>query len=446
LSNKKIVLRNIFSIGIIQIANYIFPLITVPIVSRIIGPEKFGVINFSFSFVSYFTLFIAFGFDLSATRRVSVDPLNKKNRNLIFNEVFSTQCLLFAASLVLFIVLLFYIPQLSSERDIAIYSFITCIATVLTQNWLFQAMQDLHKIAVLSLFGKMIFTSIVLLTVRNKSDYYWQPLALSISNIIVGFFSFLWALKRYKLKLRFVKVRRCLEILWEEKAVFFTLCFISLYTTTNTFILGLLINSEAVGFYSAGQKLISTIQMILSVPFSQALFPYIGKSFGESQKKGITVVQKILPFVFVTTFICGLITFLIAPLFVELFFGIEYKQSILVCRILAFVPMFISLSIVLGIHVMVNLRMDKEFLRITLLGAVIGLILNYILVSFFSFVGASVALLLVEGMIFFMLLFSLSKKKVYVFNIEYFKPKNINRIFLLNILNLNQSLKKRFGW
>ncbi len=438
MSDKKILFKNIFSSGLIQVSNFIFPLITIPIVSRIIGPEKFGVINFSFSFVAYFTLLIAFGFDLSASRKIAADPLNEKQRNFIFNEVFSAQCLLLIISFIIFSVCLFYIPQLRNEKNVAIFSFITCFATVLTQNWIFQAMQDLHKIAILSLIGKIIFTIVVLCTIREKSDYYWQPLALSISNIIIGLISFFWALSRYRLKILRFNFFSSLNLLWKEKSLFFTLCFISIYTTTNTIVLGLYNNSEAVGYYSAGQKFVSIIQMIVTVPFSQALFPFIGKSFGESQKKGIIVVQKLIPLVFVTTLMCGIVTFLFAPQFIKLLYGTEYQPSVVVCRILAFVPMFISLSVVLGIHVMVNLMMDKEFLKITMLGAVLGLLLNLLLVKTYSYIGASVTLLLVEGVIFVMLVITLSRKNIAIFNIEYFKPRYFQNLFLIQILKIKQ--------
>ena len=69
--SKKGVLKNVFSLGVVQLCNYVFPFITVPIVSRIIGPDKFGVINFAAVFMTYFTLLINFGFDLSATRAIT---------------------------------------------------------------------------------------------------------------------------------------------------------------------------------------------------------------------------------------------------------------------------------------------------------------------------------------------------------------------------------------
>src|SRR3569832_713296 len=88
--------KNVLSLTLVQIANYVFPVISVPIISRIIGPGKFGLLNFAGAFVLYFVLLVAYGFDYTATRKISRDPDNEQNRNTVFSEVFYTQCLLFA--------------------------------------------------------------------------------------------------------------------------------------------------------------------------------------------------------------------------------------------------------------------------------------------------------------------------------------------------------------
>src|SRR4051812_25377289 len=75
---KKKIFKNFFSKSIIQILNLVFPIITIPIVTRIIGPDRLGVINFSASFVAYFTLLIGYGFNTTATRKVAMDPTNEE--------------------------------------------------------------------------------------------------------------------------------------------------------------------------------------------------------------------------------------------------------------------------------------------------------------------------------------------------------------------------------
>src|SRR5687768_14916650 len=100
--SKKGLVKNVFSLGLVQVANYVFPFITVPIVSRIIGPDKFGVINFAAAFMTYFTLLINFGFDLSATRALAANRHSPEERNKIFNQVVLAKIILFSVSLVLF--------------------------------------------------------------------------------------------------------------------------------------------------------------------------------------------------------------------------------------------------------------------------------------------------------------------------------------------------------
>lgn len=422
-SEKKILLKNIFSVGIIQVANYIFPLISIPIVSRIIGPDKFGTINFAASFIAYFVLLIGFGFDVTATRRVAADPSNEQNRNKVFSEVFLSQCLLLLFSIGVFSTCLFFVPQLRIEKEVAVYTFFTCFATLLTQNWLFQAMQDLHKIAILSLIGKVVFTVIVLSTIHVKSDYYWQPLALSLSQILIAIISFFWSIKIYHLKLLSVSLKNCLKLLWNEKTFFFSLCVISIYTTTTIVMLGITNNSTEVGYYTAGQKMILIMQMIITVPLTQAIFPYIGKAFGDSFDKGIMIVQKIIPIVFLFTFVCGLLIFFFSPYFIAFFYGDKFMPAIVICRILAFIPMIISLGIVMGIHVMLNLKMDKIFFKVTLIGATFGMILNLVIVRYYGYIGAAVTWVTTEFLNLSILFFILSKKGIQIINLKYFTVK-----------------------
>jgi O-antigen/teichoic acid export membrane protein len=419
MENKLI--KNLASVGMIQVANYVFPMISIPIISRIIGPDRLGVINFTASFIAYFTLMIGFGFDLTATRKVASDPHNEEKRNMVFSEVFSSKCLLLAISILIFTVCVVYIPQLALERELAIYTFLICFSTVMTQNWLFQAMQDLTKMAVLNLSSKVVFTVMVLLLIRTKDDYTWQPLALSLSQILMAAASFCWAIKRYKLKWYRTKLSRCLELLWEEKTFFFSLCIMNLYTNTNIIILGLVQNPTDVGYYTAGQKMISIIQIILTVPLAQVLFPYMSKAFADDFDKGLDIAQRLLPVVFVFTFISGIGVIIFAPYLIGFFYGSAFSPAIEVCRVLAFIPMIIAMATILGIHVMLNLKMDKVFFKVVCFGALFSIIANLFLVTKLGYLGAAYTWTLTELFILAAFFLMLREKGIFIINLKYFR-------------------------
>lgn len=439
MSENKGLIKNIASLGIVQIANYVFPLITVPIISRIIGPDKFGAINYSGAFIAYFTMFIGYGFDLTATRRIAKDPQNESLRNQVFSEVFYTQIFLFFCCTLLFWGSLEIIPPLRAEKTIAIFTFLVCISTVLTQNWLFQAMQDLPKIAWLNFLTKLVFTFTILFIVKEKEDYIWQPLVASLTQILVATLSFFWALKKYKLKLLNINFGDVFNLLKSERTVFFSVVVISLYTTTNTVILGLMQSETQVGYYTAGQKLMDIARSVIGMPLAMALFPFIGKAFGQGFKEGLTTVHKVLPIIVLFTGMLGVGMLFIGPWLLRFFYGSKFEPAIPVFQILSFLPMLISISNVFGIQIMMNLKMDKLFFKITSSGAIISVLLNIILIKNFGYIGTAVDWIITELFVTVTMYFALRKNNINPVDPSKFKLSEFIRQF--KFLATNFSLK-----
>lgn len=428
--SKKLLKKNMLSVGIIQFLNYAFPMVTIPIISRIIGPEKYGVINFSLGIVTYFTILITYGFDLTATRKIAKDPDNLENRNKVFNEVFFCQIFLLLVSFIIFSFIMIQSPQLKNEKIVSVFTFLCCIGTVFTQNWLFQAMQDLPKLALISLITKVVFTIIILVMVNKREDYFWQPVGVCIATVASSFVSFFWSLKRFKLKIKPIGFKNIFNVLNREKTVFFSIIVISLYTTTNITILGMLKPSVEVGYYSAGQKLITVINGVISMTLSQVFYPYIGKAFGINYESGIIQVKKLIPLVVYFTGFVGIVCFLFAPYFTLLLFGSEYIKATVIFRILCFLPLIVSMSTIAGIHVMMNLKLDDLFLKVTIFGALISLPLNYILIINYDSVGASISLMLTELIVCITFYVSLKiKKSISIVTLRFFSP-----IYIYNLM------------
>jgi len=421
--------KNIFSLGIVQIANYAIPVIAIPIVSRIIGPEKFGVINFTTAFVAYFTLLIGYGFNLTATRRLAADPNNTEKRNVVFSEVLFTQGILLIASIIIFIGCLYFIPQLRDEWLVSVFSFIVCFSTFLTQDWLFQAMQDLSKVALLNVISKTLFIVLIIVVVKQRSDYIWYAFALSISQLFVSVLSFAWSVHRYKLKFLKVRLKACLSLLYEERMYFFSVVVINLYTTTNIVLLGFLTNASDVGFYTAGQKISAIIIAIVNLPIRQALFPYMSKSFAIDKEKSFLVAQKFSSLVFWFCLIVAITTFGLSKFIIIYLYGESFRPAITVLQILSVIPMIISVNNIWGVSLMMNLKLDNIYFRITVISAISSIILNLILVQFMGYIGSAVSWLITEFLTLASIFYFLTKTDVKLINVSYFNPfKLLNAI------------------
>lgn len=429
-SGKQALTKNILSLSVVQIANNVLPLLSVPVISRIIGPDKFGAINFAASFVGYFVLLIGYGFDLSATRRIAADPNNEELRNRVFSEVFYIQAALLLLSACIFTGLLVSVPQFRLESLLMIFSFLICISSLFTQNWLFLAMQDMPKVAFFNLLTKLLFTVFILVFIKHKEDYVLQPLIIGVIQIVVSLISFVWAYRKYRLRFIRVRLLEAVLVLWSERTIFFSLVVVSMYTSTNVFILGMYQSPSQVGFYTAGQRLIIIIQSVLTNPLSQALYPYIGRAFAESREAGIRMVQKILPIVALLTGVAVLSIMIFGPLMLKLFYGEKFLPAVPVLKVLMFLPLIIGFSNLMGIQVMLNLKMDKIFFRVTACGAALSVGMNLIMIRHWGYIGTSVNWIATELLICLTMFFILRRKGVHPVNFEYFRLSVYKKYFV----------------
>ncbi|MDF2431626.1 MAG: hypothetical protein JWP44_1257 [Mucilaginibacter sp.] len=418
---QKRLIANFFSLSLLQVANSLIPIITFPVIARIIGPEKFGALNFAGAVVTYFTLLINYGFDLSSSRSIAKNKENVVERNRVFSEVLFAKLLLLAFSTVLFTVLLMYVPQFSSQKKLLIFTYLVSVSSVITSNWFYQGMQDLYVVAIFNFIAKSLFTLSIFIVIRKEDDYILQPLIGSISAILVAASSFTWAIKKYGIAIKVVSIDRVLGLLWDERTIFFSGVVINLYTTTNIIILAIAQTAKDVAYFSAASKMIIISQTLISIPLSQSLFPFIGERFGQSRTNGIDRVKRITPFITAFTFIAGVAIWMASPLIIYIFFGSAFTEAITVLRILSFVPLIIALSDLLGVQTMINLNMDKPFFRITLIGAILGLTLNFFLSRHFGAQGTAWAWVLTEVAITFFMWLFLFKNKIQVFDSTYFR-------------------------
>ena len=124
------VLKNVSYLGFVQIINYVFPLITVPYVSRIIGPESFGIINYSTAFMSYFIMLINFGFDLTGTRRIARNPNDRLLRDRVYSEILNARLVLFFISFLFFLIAIILVEPLKQNLTVTILLFFMCFSNV----------------------------------------------------------------------------------------------------------------------------------------------------------------------------------------------------------------------------------------------------------------------------------------------------------------------------
>jgi len=380
---------NVASLFSVQVANFLLPLLTVPYVVRIIGPERLGLLNFSLAYVTYFSLIINYGFDLAAVRAIAANRYDKEATSRVYSEVMAGKVLLWCLSTIIFAGVTFSAPTFREHWLLHVCTYVTCISTVLSPFWVYQAMEDLGRVAMFNLLVKLLFTGAIFLVIHQPDDYVWQNLVLSISQVLINAIALGVAAKRFGIRFYWPSVVHLVARFKADATLFFSNVMITLYASSTVFFLGILSTAYAVGLYSAGTRLEGVALSFVTMALNQALFPIIANAFGQSRKSGLQMVRSVFWPLLGGLSVVSAGLWIIAPWFIPFFFGADFVGAVSVLRVVALLPLVIGMSNLLGIHTMLNLRMDRPFFVITAIGSVLGLGLNIMLIRQYGHLGAA---------------------------------------------------------
>lgn len=280
--DKKVLISNFFSLSILQGANYILPLLTLPYLVRVLGVEYFGLLAFATAIIAYFNIITDYGFNLTATREISIHRDNKEKVIKIFSSVMTIKLILMIVSFICMSILVFSFEKFSSHWEIYFLSFGTVVGQALFPIWLFQGMERMKYITYINILAKSIFTISIFIFVHEESDFWIVPLLTSIGFILAGIWSLYLVKKEFEVSFIFQDKETLKYYLIDGWHVFQQQFYVSMYGPINIIFLGLFTNSMTVGYYSIVEKILGVPLSIFSV-LIQAYYPYAAKIYQNSK-------------------------------------------------------------------------------------------------------------------------------------------------------------------
>ncbi len=399
---KKRLISNIFSLGVLQGANYILPLLTLPYLVRVLGVEYFGLLAFATATIGFFIIITDYGFNLSATRQVAIHRDDKLKLNEIFSSVMMIKSFLLLLSLLLLCVLLLSVDKFGEHWQVYLLAFGVVLGQVLFPVWLFQGLEQMKYITYLNIAAKSFFTVCILVFVQSQDDYLWVPLLTSLGFVLAGVWSLYLVYTKFDIAFQWQAKTVLRFQLLEGWHVFFSSLSISMYTIAVPFILGLFANNAAVGYFSAADKLVQAVKGLFQ-PVSQAMYPLVSQKMRHDRLAGLRLVRQMTWLLGSAMLVMGCVLWIYAEPIVLLVLGQEYQASVVLLKIMAFLPFVVALSNMLGIQTMLTLGYEQAFGRILLVAALLGMTLGAVLSWLFQAEGAAWSLLVVEILVTLMM-------------------------------------------
>ncbi|HIH64449.1 MAG: hypothetical protein PWP32_1660 [Methanothermobacter sp.] len=412
LSNRdhRRVLDNIISLTGIQLVQYLLPLITFPYLTRVLGPSNFGKVAFAVAFIAYFQLLTDYGFNFSATREISIHRDDPERVSRIYSSVMATKTLLLTVTFTAMLTLILLIDRFRSDYLLYIFTYGLVVGNLLFPAWFFQGVERMRYISILRIVSSLIYTALIFIIVRGPGDYLYVPLINSAGFIVVGLYSQRIVLREFGVNFMVPSLADIREQLLEGWHLFISTLAISLYTTSNRFILGLLVSSATLGYYAVAEDITRALQGLVS-PISQAIYPYFSRIQRDDRERARYELRKMLVFMGALTFILSVALALLAPVIVGILAGSSYSLSVPLMQILVFLLFAVGINTVMGLG-LISLGHKDIFSRIVIIA---GLLHIPILIGFtmlIGVIGAAIAVILTETFIVFLEYFIIRKKNI----------------------------------
>ena len=373
---------------------FIFPLITYPYISRILGPDNIGKVTFASSVTYYFTIFAQLGiptYGISACARVRDD---KEKLSRTVHEIMTIN---FAATVfvyVAFAIALFTVPKISCEKPLFLITGISILLNAIGVDWLYRALEQYSYITAVSMVFKLISVCAMFMFVHKPDDY-----------VIYGGMSIIAA--SGSSILNFIRMRKFVSLRVKGQCnykrhlrpilIFFAMSVATtIYTNLDTAMIGFIKTTTDVGYYNTAVK-VKNILCSLVTSLGAVLLPRMScLAEQEHWEEFNALVKKALNFVMLIALPLMVYFMLFAKESVLLLSGKEFIPSILPMQVITPTILFIGITNVLGIQVLVPLGKENIVLRSEVAGAIVNVILNAVLIPAYAATGAAIGTVAAE--------------------------------------------------
>ena len=375
-----------------QLFTTFIPVIITPYISRTLGLENNSIYSFVETVVTLIAIFGTIGTFLYGSRKVAYVRDNKYNLSKCTYEIIFLKLILLVPILLLYIIFF----CITGKYKLYFLISIMIISSSLEITWFFNGLEEFKLITIRNFIIKMCFVISLFLFVKTENDltnYFW----IVVINGFVSNICMYPLLKRYIYPLKEVNKLNVFSHLKESFVLFIPQSANYIYSYSDKIMLGLLTPTLTnVGIYDYAYRIVKMIISLLQ-SIGYALLSRIANLSSKNDEDGIKKYINLsikftlflsLPMMF------GLIG--ISKVFVPLYLGNEYIETSKVIYYLCPLVLITSLNSVLGVQLLLAVKKDVEYIRCTVLGAVINIALNFALIPKYGIIGACITSLLSE--------------------------------------------------
>ena len=379
---------------ILKMSAFVFPLISFPYVSRVLGASGNGKIAFAAAVVNYFSLFASLGIPSYGVKACAQVRDNKEKLSTMVQELLIINFICMAVSYIVFIGMMLIVPEFRNEQVLLWINSTSIFLSAIGVEWFYQAIEQYDYITFRNIAFKILSIILMFAFVKKPMDY-----IIYAGITVVGTYGSnvlnVLRLPRYislKKTTKYSIKRHVIPII----ALFLYNAATTIYTNLDTVMLGMMTCDNQVGYYNAAVKIKGILASIVTA-MSAVLLPRVSYYLSNNNREEFSrIIKKTFQFVLLISIPLAVFFVLAAKPTILILAGEDYLPSIIPMQIITPAIIFIGIGSITAWQMLIPLCMEKVTVIGAVVGAIIDLIINFLLIPRFGASGAAIGTLIAE--------------------------------------------------
>jgi len=350
--------------------------VTYPYLIRVIGKETYGLVLYVQSILLFVTVFINFGFSISATRQISLHINNRTEIQNIANSTLVVKSILFLISLLGIFIASEFLSFVRDNLWLFVFSMAVPFYEAVFPIWYFQGIEKMRYITVLTMLSRVLFTVLIFCFVRTESDYLLIPVFYGIGSVIAASLGVYLMYKDMGGAFFIPKFRSIHYYFMDSLPLFISNFSTQINNRIAKVLIGIFLGVAEVTIYDLAEKIIEALKTPVGL-IGQAIYPKV------VQLKSSSFVLKIFRVTFIIFFIISIIVALMAPTIINILGGRELHSAINLLRVFLFVLPLAVTRHFLGVQLLIAFGYSRRYSIIITIVAVVY-ILAIVLLSIYT--------------------------------------------------------------
>ena len=386
--------HNLSMYGFGQAFNLITPILVIPYIVSICGETGYGKIGVGMAIAFFLMVFVDYGTEIIGVKEVAINRENHQKLESIFTTTYSAKALLLAAVIIIFSVVINFIPFFAKEKTLFLLSLTMVIGQFINPTWFFQGVENFKWITILNIVSKIIYLAGVFIFIKKPEDYILSNLIWGIGMIVANGISFVYIIKKYSISFKNTDKGKVIELIKHNFSIFYSQIFVSFQMYSPVVLISFFGNNAMAGQYKIIDQIIVVFKTYLLLFFNY-VYPRICYLLEKNKKEALDFwkLYNGLNFVFITLSMIGIAIF---ALKVVAYFNPQEVEVIAdLLKIALFIPILQAISIPLK-QLVLGTNKQKVYVRTTMVITSVSLVMIVLITPFYKVFGVLLALIITE--------------------------------------------------